>query len=266
MNFIYQEKKIQHKFSLNFFLINRFMGEYTDYPADYAEVTSFKRTPSEYSGQSPAAYATTTLIGSSKLPSSDINRYNMFYTTDIYPPNAAVPNQINNNNNNNNNYNNSNSRNVYSDSYYDPNGKVNGVGGNRMHNTMAPNIYNQYGSNKISTAKRNRLKLMRPQNFRLNFSNQHEQQQLYIKVGELNSQNQPSSTLQTPQSQNSGSINWNPQNFNIYENHLHDHQINDTVTSASENRNNVNDKEYVYAGGNRSIISYTSAKDFPENV
>ena len=215
------------------------MGEYTDYPADYAEVTSFKRSPSEYSRQSPTPYATATLISTNNM-----NRCNMFYTTDIYPPNAAVPNQINNNNNN---Y----SRNVYSESYYTPNGKVN-ISENRMTNTMAPNMYN----NKNNASK---MKLMRPQNFRLNFGNQNEQEQVYIKVGELNPQNQPSSTLQTPQSQNSSSMIWNSQNFNIYENHLHDHQ-----TNGNEGRNTV-EKDYS-STGNRNVINYPTANDYPENV
>ena len=214
------------------------MGEYTDYPADYAEVTSFKRSPSEYSRQSPTPYATATLISTNNM-----NRCNMFYTTDIYTPNTVVPNQINNNNNN---Y----SRNVYSESYYTPNGKVN-ISENRMTNTMAPNMY----KNNNNASK---MKLMRPQNFRLNFGNPNEQEQVYIKVGELNPQNQPSSTLQTPQSQNSSSMIWNSQNFNIYENHLHDHQ-----TNGNEGRNNV---EKDYSTGNRNVINYPTANDYPENV
>ncbi|CAO1323968.1 unnamed protein product [Diamesa serratosioi] len=223
---------------------NRYMGEYTDYPADYAEVTSFKRSPSEYSRQSPTPYATATLISTNNM-----NRCNMFYTTDVYPPNAAVPNQINNNNNNNNN--NNYSRNVYSESYYTPNGKVN-ISENRMTNTMAPNMY------KHNTASK--MKQMRPQNFRLNFGNPNEQEQVYIKVGELNPQIQPSSTLQTPQSQHSNSMIWNSQNFNIYENHLHDHQTNG---NGNEGRNNV---EKDYSTGNRNVINYPTANDYPEDV
>lgn len=222
---------------------HRFMGEYTDYPADYAEVSS-----SFQSGQqSPAPYATTTLIGSSKLAPSDAQRFNMFYRTEIYPPSAAgVPN------NNNNNYN----RSVHSESYCNQNGnnsKMNIVE-NRMANTMTPNMFNQQQQNSArnGTNKRNRLKLMNPQNFRINFGSQGEQ--LYVKVGDINAQGQASST---PQSQN-GSINWSTQNFNIYENQMHNHA--DGATAS-----NHPDKEYIYSG-NRSIMSYMSSKDFPENV
>lgn len=92
---------------------------------------------------------------------------------------------------------------------------------------------------------------MKPQNFRLNFGSQGEQ--LYVKVGDINSQGRSSSTgQQTPQSQN-GSINWSHQNVNIYENHLHNPTHGDP------------DKEYIYSG-NRSVMSYMSSKDFPENV
>lgn len=233
------------------FPFNRFMGEYTDYPADYAEV-------SQNGQQSPTPYATTTLIGSSKLGGNDAHRYNMFYTTDVHPPNSTVaaaggvPSQ----NNNNANYN----RSIHSESYCNPNGnnnsnKVNIVE-NRMANTMMPNMFNQRAAAKLGSNKRNRLKLMNPQNFRLNFGSQGEQ--LYVKVGDLSSQGQASSTAQhTPQSQN-GSINWSTQNFNIYENQLHHHANGSTAS-------NDPDKDYLYAG-NRSIMSYMSSKDFPENV
>ena len=230
------------------------MGEYTDYPADYAEVSTYQ------SGQqSPAPYATTTLIGSSKLGSNDARRFNMFYTTDVYPPNAecaaagALPNQ-------NNNYN----RSIHSESYCNSNShndghKVNIVE-NRMANTMMPNMFNQqqqkqlHNSMKTGSNMRNRLKLMKPQNFRINFGSQGEQ--LYVKVGDLNQQGQTNTAQHTPQSQN-GSINWSQHSYNIYENQLHNH-ANDV---PSENA----DKEYIY-DGNRSVMSYMSSKDFPENV
>lgn len=233
------------------------MGEYTDYPADYAEVSTFQ------SGQqSPAPYATTTLIGSSKLGANDARRFNMFYTTEAYPPNpaaaagSAMPNQSNYN------------RSVHSESYcnrHNNSNKVNIVE-NRMANTMVPNMFNhqqqqqqqqqlQAGA-KIGTNKRNRLKLMRPQNFRINFGSQGEQ--LYVKVGDLNSQGQPLTTQHTPQSQN-GSINWSQHSYNIYENQLHN-QGNDDAQESSNGG-----KEYIYAG-NRSVMSYMSSKDFPENV
>jgi hypothetical protein len=225
------------------------MGEYTDYPADYAEVSS-----SFQSGQqSPAPYATTTLIGSSKLAPNDAQRYNMFYTTDVYPPSAGVvPNQSANNYN----------RSIHSESYCNSNGnnnnKVNIVE-NRMANTMLPSRFNQHQQQqqsgaKMSTNKRNRLKLMRPQNFRINFGSQGEQ--LYVKVGDLSQQGRASSTGQTtPQSQN-GSLNWSEKNINIYENRM---------AGGSTHESDDPDKEYIY-DGNRSVMSYVSSKDFPENV
>ena len=222
------------------------MGEYTDYPADYAEVSQYQ------SGQqSPAPYATTTLIGSSKLGNSnDANRFNMFYTTEIYPPSSsgamAVPNQ-----NNNNNYN----RSIHSESYCNQNSNSNkmNIVENRMANTMMPSMFNQHQQQRRSGSnKRNRLKLMNPQNFRINFGGS-QSEQLYVKVGDISSQ-ASSTAQQTPQSQN-GSINWSQ--HNIYENQ--DHHANSAATL------NDPDKEYIYAG-NRSIMSYMSSKDFPENV
>lgn len=96
---------------------------------------------------------------------------------------------------------------------------------------------------------------MRPQNFRINFGSQGEQ--LYVKVGDLNPQGQPNTAQHTPQSQN-GSINWSQHSYNIYENQLHNHANGSQV-------DNDPDKEYIYAG-NRSVMSYMSSKDFPENV
>lgn len=229
------------------------MGEYSDYPADYAEVSSF------HSGQqSPAPYATTTLIGSSKMGANS-ERYNMFYTTDInYPSNtAAVPNQNNNNNKNSNNNNNQNyNRSLHSETYFNPNMQMNIVE-NRLANTMEPSMFHQHHNDgKSASNKRNRLKLIKPQNFRINFGSQGEQ--LYVKVGEINPPGQSSTAAaqHTPQSQN-GSVNWSQQNFNIYENQLHN-QMNGAMSNGP-------DKEYTYAG-NRSIMSYMSAKDFPENI
>ena len=91
-----------------------------------------------------------------------------------------------------------------------------------MANTMMPNMFNQqqhqlHNGAKIGTNKRNRLKLMRPQNFRINFGSQGEQ--LYVKVGDVNASDQ-GQNVPPPQMQ-SGSYTWNPHNFNIYENHLH---------------------------------------------
>jgi uncharacterized membrane-anchored protein len=128
-----------------------------------------------------------------------------------------------------------------------------------MANTMMPNMFNQqhkqlHNGTKTGSNKRNRLKLMNPQNFRMNFGSQGEQ--LYVKVGDLNQQGQTNTAQHTPQSQN-GSINWSHNSYNIYENQLHNH--------ANSSQENNPDKEYIYAG-NRSVMSYMSSKDFPENV
>jgi hypothetical protein len=186
------------------------MAVYSEGPAEYAEVSS----QSYRSGQpSPSPYATATLIGNSKIISSDPQRFNMFYTTDVYPTMSGG------NNNNNNNYN----RSLHSE--YGANGNNNKVNivENRMASTMMPNMFNQYGEQQqqqlhSGSSKRNRLKLMKPQNFRINMGAQGEQ--LYVKVGDLSEQQQ-----QPPVS---GSFTWNPQlksnNFNIYENQLHRHE------------------------------------------
>lgn len=208
------------------------MGDYADYPTDYAEVSS-----TFHSGQqSPAPYATTTLIGSSKLgSSSDVQRYNMFY----YPQMTSS----------NGNYN----RSIHSDSYGNNNdnnssNKVNIVE-NRMANTM---MFNQrHQPPYIGSNKRNRLKLMKPQNIRNYFTNQGEQ--LYVKVGESSQVGSISSQQHTPQSHN-GSINWSQQNMNVYENQLHNHH-----------NHARNESDSIYNGHN-SVMSYMSSKDFPENV
>jgi roundabout axon guidance receptor 2 len=255
---------------------DRFMGEYTDYPADYAEVSSFQ------SGQqSPAPYATTTLIGSSKLAPNDAHRFNNMF---IYPKNGNAP-MMHSSNSNSNNYN----RSIHSESYCSGNNNNNGGSGggrvniveNRMASTMMPNMFNQHhqASNhngiKIGSNKRNRLKLMKPQNIRNYFSSPGEQ--LYVKVGEINQMGPHSSSSQqshTPQSQ-SGSINWSQHNFNLYENQLHNHLNNGaTVNHEPDDANDDDEREaeeggekgdFIYTG-NRSIMSYTSSKDFPENV
>lgn len=189
------------------------MAVYSEGPAEYAEVSSCR------SGQqSPSPYATATLIGNSKIITSDPHRFNMFYTTDIYPSNAAGGAQQSQNiiNNNNNNYN----RSIHSESYCNPHGNINKVNivENRMANTMMPNMFNQQTLNGVKSGsnKLNRLKLMKPQNFRINFGGS-QGDQLYVKVGDINAPDQG----QNPPQMQSGSYTWNPQNFNIYENHLH---------------------------------------------
>lgn len=221
------------------------MGEYTDYPADYAEVSSYQ------SGQqSPAPYATTTLIGSSKF-------------TQFYP----VPVNSHNNNNSTNNYN----RSIHSDSYANSRNRLNLIE-NRTANTMMPNVYNQHhqpnNGLKMSSNKRNRLKLMKPQNIR-NYFAPSPNEQLYVKVGEINQIGPHSNSSQQShtQSTQSDSINWSQHNFNIYENQLHNHISNGSATMNNEPDNSHDDdsKDFIYTG-NRSIMSYTSSKDFPENV
>lgn len=185
------------------------MAVYTEGPAEYAEVSS---TLCRSAQPSPSPYATATLIGNSKIISSDIQRFNnMFYATDIYPPNTAVHQNQNNNVNNNNNNNSSNyNRSIHSESYCNGNNsnKVNIVE-NRMANTM------MFGHHDDISNKRNRLRLQKPQNnFHINFGSS-QGEQLYVKVGDLKEGQ--------PQVQ---SYTWNPQmqNFNIYENHLHRQQ------------------------------------------
>lgn len=211
------------------------MAVYSEGPAEYAEVTACRSQQ-----QSPSPYATATLIGGSKIITSDPNRFNMFYTTDIYPPSAAAATNQNNNNMNSH-YN----RSIHSESYCNPNGnnnnKVNIVE-NRMANTMMPNMFNQQQQQHQQhngTNKRNRLKLMKPQNFRINFGGS-QGEQLYVKVGDMNASDQG----QNPPQLQSGSYTWNPQNFNIYENHLHrqeqqQHQINAQTPTMPETENKM---------------------------
>lgn len=108
-----------------------------------------------------------------------------------------------------------------------------------MANTMMPNMFNQqlhHNGMKIGSNKRNRLKLMKPQNFRINFGGS-QGEQLYVKVGDMNASDQGQNL---PQLQ-SGAYTWNPQNFNIYENHLHrqeqQQQINVQPTTTTETEN-----------------------------
>lgn len=237
------------------------MGEYTDYPTDYAEVTATQQQ--QPSGQqSPQAYATTTIIGTKHRMANDANRFNMAAAATANGV-GALPNQ-------NNNYN----RSIYSDSAY-------GSSSNNSSNNKVSNVENRLTSNNSNTTtggkfnhhhrnaksasnKRNRLKLMTPQNFRINFGGSQESMarsdQLYVKVGEVSHQ-QPQQQ-HTPKSQNGSIINWNEsqQNFNIYENQLHNLGSKSSSSSANDS-----EKELIYAG-NRSIMSYTSSKDFPDNA
>lgn len=191
------------------------MAVYNEGAAEYAEVSSQIQRSCQ---QSPSPYATATLIGNSKIISSDSHRYNLFYTSEAYP--------------NQNNYN----RSIHSESYYNHNNNNNKVNivENRLANTMLPNMYKhqqQQQQQQLHTTGSNRLNFLKPQHFRINFggSSDSQDEQLYVKVGELSSSGGSSSAegqIGLPQNAaNNGSYTWNPhpQNFNIYENRLHRH-------------------------------------------
>lgn len=209
------------------------MRGYADYAGGYEEVSSNLHTGQ----QSPAPYATTTLIGSSKLgSSSDVQRYNMFY----YPQTTSA----------NGHYN----RSVHSESFVNNKSNDDSNSTNIVENPMVTAMMNNYQHQKpvqnqqqyhSGSNKRNRLKLMKPQNIRNYFSNQGEQ--LYVKVGDVSQIGSGSNSSQqhTPQS-NNGSVN-------IYENHMHNYK--------SDNENSP-----IYKGNHQSVMSYMSSKDFPENV
>lgn len=197
------------------------MAVYNEGAAEYAEVSSQIHRSGQ---QSPSPYATATLIGNSKIISSDSHRYNLFYTSDAYPSQ--------------NNYN----RSLHSESYYNHNNNKVNIVENRLANTMLPNMYKQHQlrqhqqqQHQINNESGNRLNFLKPQNFRINFGggssdSQESHEQLYIKVGDLSSQSGSSAEGQIGLPQNNaahnGSYTWNPhpQNFNIYENRLHRHQ------------------------------------------
>jgi hypothetical protein len=186
------------------------MAVYSEGAAEYAEVSSQIRSCQ----QSPSPYATATLIGNSKIISSDSHRYNLFYTSDAYP--------------NQNNYN----RSIHSESHYNNNNKANIVE-NRLANTMLPNMYNKHQQQQHHT--NNRLNFVKPQHFRINYvsgGGDSQDEQLYVKVGELSAADQPGQMSLLPQN---ASYTWNPQNFNIYENRLHRHQHEQPMNIESMN-------------------------------
>jgi hypothetical protein len=179
------------------------MAVYSEGAAEYAEVSSQIRSCQ----QSPSPYATATLIGNSKIISTDnSNRYNLFYTSEAYP--------------NQNNYN----RSIHSESHYNNNNKVNIVE-NRLANTLLPNMYNKHQHQQQQQYHTsNRLNFVKPQHFRINFGSRgsdSQDEQLYVKVGELSGAAEQQGQMTLPQN---ASYTWNPQNFNIYENRLHRHQ------------------------------------------
>lgn len=266
----------------DFFSSYRFINDYSNFPADYAEVSTFSKAPSECSGtRSPAPYATTTLVGNSRLITvKNVNNQNMYFASDLYNPQ---------------------NRYVHSESYFNPKEKIN-ITENRLGcNTFNPNHVTAMASNTpFGTIRKNRLKLLRNPHFRIgqsdgklndsndsngNLTNSNangQQEQLYVKIGEMNptsseydysgirwatqqqqqhqqsidqyhhqrpmqqhyEQSSQAMQQQTPQSNNGSS------NQSIYENH---HRQN-------------SDKDMIYApSANRSIISYMSSnKRFDE--
>lgn len=216
------------------FLSDRFVGDYSNFPADYAEVSTFSKPPSECSGtRSPAPYATTTLVGNTRLINlKNATNQNMYFTSDLYP-------QAN--------------RCVYSESYFNPTEKIN-ITENRLGcNTLNPNVTMPHSA--FGTIRKNRLKLLRNPQFRISFgenkngcasspnvsateNQSYQQEQLYVKVGETN----------PPSVDEQRGMHWmqmsaNSSHNSIYENH----------------RQNV-DKDVIYApSGNRSMISCMSS-------
>lgn len=163
---------IVHLFLFSFFFspsrrsylsTRRFIADYTTYPADYAEVSTFSKPPSECNSgsRSPAPYATTTLVGNSRLINYKNNNHNMYFTSDLYP--AAVPAAATGANGNAiaaNRY-------VYSESYYNPKEKIN-ITENRLgNNTFNPGMSMPH--TPFGTIRKNRFKLLRNPQFRISF-------------------------------------------------------------------------------------------------
>lgn len=163
-------------------------------------------------------------------------------------------------------------RGVYSESYFNPKEKVN-ITENKMVNHC--NTYNASISvpqTPIGTIRRNRLKLSRMPNFRISFgdgidsTNQQQQlqqqqqssqltdqqEQLYVKVGEIN----PPSEVY---------VNWN-QNQNQHHNQQQQQMQQQQNRYHEKHRKDI-DKDMIYApSGNRSIISYVSANNRFDDV
>lgn len=210
---------------MNLVLPNRFHGEYSNFPADYAEVSTFRKTPSECYDQhsardtdSPAPYATTTLVSAGSVSTPNGRRPS--YRSNPHP-NAAFFNheqyqaqqqqqQLSN-------------RSAYSDTYFNPSGHRINITENKLVNISGMTDAG-YGSASTSTStntnagggggnsatyrtscsmpqtplgtiRRNRLKLGRSK-LRTSFGESdgnlagcegdNQQEQLYVKVGEVN--------------------------------------------------------------------------------
>lgn len=246
-------------------MLHRFIADYTTYPADYAEVSSFSKPPSECNSgsRSPAPYATTTLVGNSRLINFKNNNQNMYYTSDLYPPAA--------------------NRYVYSESYYNPKEKIN-ITENRLgSNTFNPSI--SVPHTPFGTVRKNRFnKLLRNPQFRISFGDgaksgddrqpseyqsQHPDhgEQLYVKVGETNLPSEynnwtPGHPPQLPNGQpgQPGQSMAHPQQ----QPHTHTAPIHSTIY---QNHRQPSDKDMIYApSGNRSVISYMSANNRFDDV
>jgi roundabout, axon guidance receptor 2 len=273
------------------------MGDYgMDYPADYAEVSSFRKAPSEYSGaRSPAPYATTSIIGSTRMMHPGGH-----YPSDLYPlANRSTY-----------------CRNVYSESYYNPKEKIH-ITENQLasHDHLLGAPQPKLTPNSSSTSRKNRLKLKPLQNVHitlptdaygpsnhssqsggstqqalsstsstsstttasmppapasLNKSTYHHQfpqqqqpcdEQFYIKVGDTNTGTMAQWNI-GGHSQPNHNVNDGDDDDDVgYENNVYVHNNN---SSGSQD---TRDKNVIYApSGNRSLISYRSQKDYPDNV
>lgn len=175
------------------------MGEYSNFPAEYAEVSTFRHTPiSECSpdnrNNSPAPYATSSIVNTSARRTNNYLRHNshsnMYFTNDLYPLQT--------------------NRTIHSDTYFNPNNEMINITENKLCNgmyTYNPNMSVPQTPTATKRAKK-RLKLDCMIQSRLDFGNDdannqyhhhhHHQQeqhyetttqqnpneQLYVKVGE----------------------------------------------------------------------------------
>lgn len=219
-----------------FVISHRFSTDCTNFSGHYAEVSTFNKAPSECN--SPAAYATTTLVDSSRLIDPKcINNQNMYYSGELYP-------QVN--------------RCVYSESYYNPNEKMNLNVVRLGCNTMNPNP----SSSSFGTVRKNRLKILRNPHFRISFGDgksndmngssqnlndsqrsQLSNEQFYVKVGET----QANSVDKTKWMQQSEQQMQHQQEQN--------HQMKSHHNIYENRRANV-EKNIIYAQeGNRNIMN-----------
>lgn len=258
----------------------RFINDYSNFPADYAEVSTFSKPPSECSGtRSPAPYATTTLVGNNRLITvKNASNQNMYFAGDMYHP------QLN--------------RYVHSESYFNPKEKIN-ITENRLGcNTFNPNHHMMAMSTQTAFGtlhgKQQRMKLLRnPANFRIGApmagkSNDNindntdgndtdggqQQEQLYVKIGEMNP---------TSNGIDYGGMQWMQHQHNKYQlRHISNEadtntppmQLQSQTQSQLQEQSNAhenhyrpnNDKDMIYAPSvNRNLINYMSSnKRFDE--